>query len=129
LLHDIGKVVLAASSQEYHLLWEMHSADSEELNTREVEAFGASHAQVGAYLLRLWGLPDSLADAVEAHHALSTVDVPGFTPLLALHVAQELSPSRGICRLNNDLIARLGLTDKVPVWKALVEKEESKAAL
>lgn len=129
LLHDIGKVVLAASSHEYHLLWEMHSADSEELNTREVEAFGASHAQVGAYLLRLWGLPDALADAVEAHHALHTVACECFNPLLAVHAAQELSPARAVSRLNTELITRLGLEMQIPFWKVTVEQEEAKAAL
>jgi putative nucleotidyltransferase with HDIG domain len=129
LLHDIGKVVLAASAREYHLLWEMHSADSDELNAREVETFGASHAQVGAYLLRLWGLPDSLADGVEAHHHCGSTEITGFNPLLALHVAQELSPARGVSRLDMDLINRLGFGDKVPFWQVLVETEEAKAII
>jgi putative nucleotidyltransferase with HDIG domain len=122
LLHDIGKVVLAASSPEYHLLWEMHSADSDELNAREAEAFGASHAQVGAYLLRLWGLPDELVDAVEHHHDLQNAGITAFNPLLALHVAQELSPSRAVSRLNSELIARLQLEDRIETWKAVAAR-------
>src|SRR5690606_23734246 len=109
LLHDTGKVILAASSPEYHLLWEMHAANSDELNAREIEAFGASHAQVGAYLLRLWGLPDEFSRSVEEHHSLERVEVAAFDPLLAVHVAQELHASRAMPRLNEPLIRRLGL--------------------
>jgi putative nucleotidyltransferase with HDIG domain len=126
LLHDIGKVVLAASSREYHLLWDMHSADTEELTIRENETFGATHAQVGAYLLRLWGLPDTLADAVEAHHRLDAVEFSGFNPLLALHIAQELSSSRAVPKLNTGVLNALGLESKLPEWKAIIAKEESR---
>jgi putative nucleotidyltransferase with HDIG domain len=127
LLHDIGKVILAASSSEYRLLWEMHSADSDELYIRELETFGATHAQVGAYLLRLWGLPETLSDAIEAHHNLSAAAPANFNPLLALHVAQELSPLRAACRLNAALIEQLGLTARIAAWEAAVAKEEGRA--
>jgi HD-like signal output (HDOD) protein len=35
----------------------------------EREVFGTSHAEVGAYLLGLWGLPFEVVQAVAAHHS------------------------------------------------------------
>jgi len=34
----------------------------------EGELWGATHADVGAYLLGLWGLPDRVVEAVACHH-------------------------------------------------------------
>ena len=65
MLHDVGKLVLAdALGGEYtdalhegfgagHAIWQI-----------EREAFGSSHAEVGAYLLGLWGLPEAVIAAV-----------------------------------------------------------------
>jgi putative nucleotidyltransferase with HDIG domain len=126
LLHDIGKVVLATSSTEYRLLWELHSADSQELHAREMEAFGACHAQVGAYLLRLWGLPENLVHLVEFHHQLAGAHITRFDPLLALHAAQELSPLRLVPHLDEALLGHLGLADRVPVWRILLNDESGR---
>ncbi|MDP3428592.1 MAG: HDOD domain-containing protein, partial [Humidesulfovibrio sp.] len=35
----------------------------------EAEVLGLTHAQVGAYLLGLWGLPSTVVNAVVRHHA------------------------------------------------------------
>jgi HD-like signal output (HDOD) protein len=38
---------------------------------------GATHAQVGAYLLGLWGLPRPIVDAVARHHDDSALEGNG----------------------------------------------------
>jgi HD-like signal output (HDOD) protein/ActR/RegA family two-component response regulator len=89
LLHDIGKVVLAASCAEYHAMWKEHRNDSKRLVQFELEAFGADHAHVGSYLLRLWGLPESAVEAIRVHHSFVPDDCVAFNPLRALHAAHR----------------------------------------
>ena len=79
-------------------------------------AFGANHAHVGAYLLRLWGLPESVAGAIELHHSIGSAEILGFCPLLSLHLSQELSPGRE-SRIDSVLLARLGLEERVADWR------------
>ena len=50
-------------------------------------ASGASHADVGAYLLGLWGLANPIVEAVLFHHHPADCGHRGFTPLTAVHVA------------------------------------------
>jgi HD-like signal output (HDOD) protein len=59
LLHDIGKLVMAANADlEYQTVMKRSRELSIAVEDAETEIFGATHAQVGAYLLGLWGLPE-----------------------------------------------------------------------
>lgn len=65
LLHDIGLLVLLnkdpAKSLETLL---MSSSDRQLLFATEKEIFGFTHTEVGAELIRSWGLPDALYHAI-----------------------------------------------------------------
>ncbi len=126
LLHDIGKVVLAASCPEYHDLWKKHSHDSRALIAHETETFGANHANVGAYLLRLWGLSDSIADGVDTHHNIAALKESGFSALFAVHAAQQLATDRRI-PIDPDLLEQFGLESRTPDWIKAIRAEEAKA--
>jgi putative nucleotidyltransferase with HDIG domain len=126
LLHDIGKVVLAASCPEYHELWKKHSHDSGTLIARENDAFGANHSNVGAYLLRLWGLSDTIADGVDSHHNSTALQEAGFSPLFAVHAAQQLASDRHVS-IDIDLLDHLGLKSHVPDWIKAIRAEEARA--
>jgi putative nucleotidyltransferase with HDIG domain len=68
ILHDVGKLVLAAHEPEY--LEEAYGrAESEDrlLHDVERELRGSTHAEVGAYLLALWGLPLDVVEAAALH--------------------------------------------------------------
>ncbi len=70
LLHDIGKLMmyLAEPDLSYVVLKQLKS--NTELDVSEVEeaTFGYDHAELGAALLKEWGLPDSLVEPVRYHH-------------------------------------------------------------
>jgi HD-like signal output (HDOD) protein len=69
LLHDLGSLMLQTNGA--HLLDEVYTQSEErELPHHEVEyeAWGVTHADVGALLLGLWGIPDSIVQAVLFHH-------------------------------------------------------------
>lgn len=129
LLHDIGKVVLGASCpDDYQQLWAHHREDSAGLIDAESRVFGADHAHVGAFLLRLWGLPEEVAQAVQMHHSIGAAEISEFSPLLALHLAQELSPGRRAPSLDHNILAQLGLEDRLPQWRSTIECESTGTA-
>jgi HD-like signal output (HDOD) protein len=70
LLHDVGVLVLAAHRPDRlePLLFESARRGAS-LHEVEAERYGVTHAEIGAYLLALWNLPDELVTAVSAHHA------------------------------------------------------------
>lgn len=68
VLHDIGRLALAVTVPDQYGDLERRRRAGEDIVPLELQQFGATHADVGAYLLRLWGLPFSLVEAVARHH-------------------------------------------------------------
>jgi HD-like signal output (HDOD) protein len=132
LLHECGKLVLASRlPKEYGEMLTL--TGPERLSTAEVErkVFGATHSEVGAYLLGLWGLPDSIVEAVAFHQSPNQCPGDAFSPLTAVHVADYLvgEPSPGgagnAATAEVDLVylTRLGLDDRLASWEALRESQ------
>jgi putative nucleotidyltransferase with HDIG domain len=68
LLHDIGKIVLWNHlGSPYAEVFERYKED-ESCLLREEERLGATHSDVGAWLLRRWKFPDDISDPVRYHH-------------------------------------------------------------
>jgi HD-like signal output (HDOD) protein/ActR/RegA family two-component response regulator len=93
LLHDIGYWILL---QECPKELEEAIATAQErnipLHAAEREVIGATHAEIGAYLLGIWGLPYTVVEAVAYHHGPQQVAQSGFDVLTALAVAGALAP-------------------------------------
>lgn len=69
LLHDIGSVVICLRGQNKLMrVIRRCKLQHETLHQAESKVFGFDHAEVGAELLRLWRLPESLAEPVAHHH-------------------------------------------------------------
>lgn len=69
VLHDIGLLVLADNFPDRHARVVAAAAQEQvPLELAERAVFGVTHADVGAYLLGTWGLPDSIVQAVSEHH-------------------------------------------------------------
>jgi len=91
LLHDIGYWVLAHESPRE--IERAHACALQKgipIYEAERETIGASHAEIGAYLLGIWGLPYSVAEAVAHHHAPEGVRQAGLDALSALVIAHAL---------------------------------------
>ena len=106
ILHDIGKLVLADHfGRDYALV--CLAADKRDLPllSAELDQFDASHADVGGYLLGLWGLPQDLIEAVAFHHDPAAHEVDRFSPLTAVHVANALvhADRRGESKIRESL--------------------------
>jgi putative nucleotidyltransferase with HDIG domain len=125
LLHDIGKLILAANAEgQYQLVLELSRKANLHLHQAEVGIFYCTHAQIGAYLLALWGVPDSVIRAVEHHHSMERANVIEFDALLAVHMAQNLQPARRK-QLDMPLLQRLDLTDRIPVWEEALRAQNT----
>jgi putative nucleotidyltransferase with HDIG domain len=91
LLHDIGKLVLASNfPAEYSRIAQIGKSGSVPLVAAEENTFGANHAEVGGYLMGLWGLPVPVVEAIALHHAPIQCTNIGFSALTAVHAANEL---------------------------------------
>ena len=60
------------------------------MDQAEKRELGASHAEVGAYLLGIWGLPSAIVEAVALHHTPHTVPGGHFDVLAALCISHAL---------------------------------------
>jgi len=119
VLHDIGKIILANGLPEQYAAILKESRQSN-IPLRELEQkhFGASHAEVGAYLLALWGLPVPLVEAVANHHqptvcANNELCLAGIVHVAnALQHAQVLQAPFTPSAVDHDYLQHLGLADQ-----------------
>jgi HD-like signal output (HDOD) protein len=134
LVHDIGKIILALSLPDGFARMANEAAGGGapywELEER---AFGVTHAEVGAYLLGVWGLPFSLVESVAFHHKPSDVAEGPCDDLAVLHAADALAhttdgPTRGSAEPTFDLefLARAGALERLPQWRRVAEEELGK---
>jgi HD-like signal output (HDOD) protein len=69
MLHDTGKLVLASNcASRYDEAVKLAHDKQIALGEAEQQVFGANHADVGGYLLGLWGLPVPVVEAIALHH-------------------------------------------------------------
>jgi HD-like signal output (HDOD) protein len=96
LLHDIGYWVLVQECPE-ELGRALELSRNQHLPLLECERLttGATHAEIGAYLLGLWGLPYSIVEAVAMHHAPRSITPHGYDLLGALAVSHALLDASG----------------------------------
>ncbi len=118
VLHDCGRLVLISHYAEEG----QGSGTRSHLTVSERRRFGASHPQIGAYLLGLWGLPYPLIEAVAYHHHPDAFPGSGFTPLTAVHVAECLVPIEALAgedqvELQRGYLDMLGLTHRLEDWR------------
>ena len=91
LLHDIGYwILIQECPKELGLAIELARAEDLPLVECERRITGASHAEIGAYLLGLWGLPYSIIEAVALHHTPGSVTPHGYDLVGALAVSHAL---------------------------------------
>lgn len=95
LLHDVGKLVLASNYPDrYETVGRLSYLKQIEWIIEERNVFGFDHAEVGRYLMALWGLPAPIVDAVGFHHYPTKSEQSNFTALTAVHAANHLVQTR-----------------------------------
>ncbi len=127
LLHDAGKLVLAANfSEEYERCVKAAAVAGSNQADLEERTFGSAHSEIGGYLFGLWGLPIGVVEAVALHHSPSQSQVLGFTPLTAVHSADVLVHQKHRdghvvdFNLDKPYLEKLRLTERVAKWKEAI---------
>ena len=109
LLHDIGKLILVCHMpDQYREIITL--ARQKHLPTWEVEQelLGATHAEVGAYLLSLWGLPHSIVEGVAFHHHPTRCTSQNGLLVTMIHAANSFEHEN---KSNNPLTERFTTMD------------------
>jgi HD-like signal output (HDOD) protein/CheY-like chemotaxis protein len=134
ILADAGVLVLL--SRQPHLFQEIVSEarrTERPLPVVEREVLGVTHAEIGAYLLGIWGLPYSIVEAVAHHHAPRGPTLAGLDVTTAVHVggalAAELLPvdrdrhlGSGV-ELDHGHLVRSGLSGQLSAWRDMARSE------
>ena len=120
LLHDVGKLVLVSClGDDYLKLLRDAQNRLEPLWQLEQDTYGTSHAEVGAYLLALWALPDPIVEAVAYHHRPREMAEPPVS-LTAVHVANGVAhqyAGRSASPADQEYLEQCGLDGRYADWE------------
>lgn len=129
LLHDFGKLLLMFEMPDR---WSQLQAEAtkrqQPVHAVEGELLGVGHAEVGAYLLGLWGVAYPIMEAVANHHHPERVPQSDFGLIAAVFVANEIAYEQTSGRSSALLAAALAadgflapfaVADRLPEWRSL----------
>jgi HD-like signal output (HDOD) protein len=127
LLHDVGKLVLATNvAKGYLQILDLMKEKEMTQYQAEQEVFGATHAEVGAYLVGIWGLGDPIVEALAFHHVPASSPKRSFGPLIAVHAANALqhaafldAQEETVKGVDEVCLAQLNLEDRLPKWRMI----------
>jgi putative nucleotidyltransferase with HDIG domain len=125
LMHDVGKVILAANfDEQYNGAHRVARKQQVPLWEVEKDIFGASHGEIGAYLLGRWGMSEEVIKVATLHHHPLHAGDTSFTALTAVHVANALeyegnSETDGLpCPVvDAAYLQQLGLEGRLDRWR------------
>jgi HD-like signal output (HDOD) protein/CheY-like chemotaxis protein len=134
MFQDAGELVLMKRMPDvFASIIEDANASGQSMAEIELDAMGVTHAEIGAYLLGIWGLPYGIVEGVAHHHRPMRSGAKTFDVVAAVHVASALAEE--ICptnpkvslgpavKLDLPFIESLGMTKKIPEWRALAQRE------
>jgi putative nucleotidyltransferase with HDIG domain len=125
LLHDVGKLVLATHFPEnYRSVLDTVQAENRTIWEVEKVVVGATHAEIGAYMLGLWGLPLPVVSAIAFHHEPCRIGFSGFSTTHAVHAANAFEHELYVTDstmakhpLDGQCLARTGLDSEIETWR------------
>jgi HD-like signal output (HDOD) protein len=131
MLHDIGKLMLAANLPEpFRQALEQARERQVPLWEAERDILGATHADIGASLLSIWGLPVPIVEAVALHHYPARLFSKSFCPLVAVHAANifehQTHPNAqepGAQAVDLEYLKDLGCGERAEGWRKLCLEE------
>jgi len=124
LLHNVGTLLLMVRAPEAFEASRTYAREHAiTVADAERDVMGVTHAEVGAYLLALWGLPEEVIEVVGVHHR-PLADLPvldaGAVVCLAEALASERfdTSSTDAQSLDEPTLLRLGVLDTVRAIRA-----------
>lgn len=129
LLHDAGSFALASAMPDRfaRVLEKVERTGCSQVEAEEA-MFGISHAEIGAYLLGLWGMRSIGVEAIAHHHHPSRIAHEGLDPSLAVYLSDVIahdvdehpkeSDGGGLSASDRMELETLGLWDDYPQFRA-----------
>lgn len=129
ILHDIGKVLLYMLPEYRNQLAVAPVHDHSGWLDMEYRLWGTSHAEIGAYLLGLWGFADDVVETVAFHHRPGISMDRDFSALTAVHIANALvrGPEAGdeyIAWLDIEYLESLNVLGHLNDWADICSRFE-----
>ncbi len=129
MMHDLGRLIMEVNMPDrYRLIREESERLAQPIWQVEQQQLGVTHAEVGAFLLGLWGLPERIVEAVAFHHSPGSCNRTDFFALAAVHVADSLinaakpeNAGHGIYA-DKEYLDKLGLSGRMPDWQECCRK-------
>lgn len=116
----IGEIILAYGMAEEYAQLIPHFKDGPTQCQKERKAFGATHNDVGAYFLGLWGFPEAITNAVTYSQTPEKDPQQSLNMTTLLHVAQALMRADDLAsqklHMNLAYLEKLGLTGRLQKW-------------
>lgn len=127
LVHDVGKMIIATGFPEQfgQIVREVRET-GKPFHDVEKEIVGVTHAEVGAYLLGVWGLPFSIVESVAFHHRPRSVSAGPCDVIAAVHLADALvkaAETETEPQFDHELVGRANLQGKLSSWRTIVQTE------
>ena len=127
LLHDIGKLILAQHlPDQLEEILDQAKAEGRPFHEVEYAVMGSSHAEIGAYLMGLWGFSESVIKGVSLHHRPENEGQNQPSVLTLVHAADCLEHQlTGDCggsappELCLEHLDAVGCLEKMEDWQAL----------
>jgi len=110
ILHDLGKLVLLQIPHYFENVTGIEDAENIDFYSAEYKMYGTSHAEIGAYVLGLWGLPSYLVNILNYHHLPSQSNTTKFSSLSAIHIANYVFSNS---KLDSEYISAIGYKSKI----------------
>jgi len=139
LLHDVGILILASKlPAEFGKVLQHAKDNGTTLIQAEKHVLGVTHADIGAYLLDLWGLADEIVKGISHHFFPSgtpdemygiDTDEEEFSPVTAVHAANYFCEEEteaddfGKAELDMVYLESIGLDGNVSHWWDLCRAE------
>lgn len=91
MLHDLGFLIMDQFfPKQFAQIIEQYERTSERYDLIEQQALGMDHAEVGAYVLEKWNLPEMVVQAVACHHNYQEAEKDYAYAAAVIHVADAL---------------------------------------
>ena len=128
MFHDLGKLILVTNFQEpYQKVLTEAGKTRQNLWDLEIERFGTSHAEIGAYLMGLWGLEYPVIEAIAFHHCPGKSLSNSTGLLTAVHFGDafdrlkkdpnDLDSENGLTQLDRGYLDNLGVAGRITDWQ------------
>jgi len=140
MLHDLGTLVMATKMPEaFEEIAQVCATTGEPRFLVERRILGTNHAEIGAYLLGLWGLPDSIVEATAFHHEPALLPHTDLSLLEIVHVATSLAdefdtseelavPEAPLAILDLAHLKTVGAYDQLESWCSIARSITAEAA-